>query len=78
MAERPFPIRRILVALDASEASRAAIRSAVDLAARFRAELVGLFVEDVNLLRSAQLPFVRKVGAFSLVEEIPNPALLVR
>jgi nucleotide-binding universal stress UspA family protein len=66
MADKPAPIKRILVALDASGASVAAIRTAVDLAARFRAELIGLFVEDVNLLRSAELPFVREVGAFSL------------
>ena len=65
MAERHSPIRRILVALDASPASRFTIQTAVDLAARFGAELVGLFVEDINLLRVARLPFVREIGAFS-------------
>lgn len=59
------PIRRIIVALDASPTSRNAIQTAVDLAARFEAELIGLFVEDINLLRVARLPFVREVGAFS-------------
>jgi nucleotide-binding universal stress UspA family protein len=65
MAEKQSPIRRILVALDASPASRLTIQTAVDLAARFEAEVIGLFVEDINLLRVAQLPFVREVGAFS-------------
>lgn len=65
MVVRQSPIRRILVALDASPASRFAIQTAVDLAARFEAELVGLFVEDTNLLRVARLPFVREIGAFS-------------
>lgn len=58
-------INRILVALDASPHSLAALEAAVDLAARFQAELAGLFVEDVNLLRVADLSFVREVGLFS-------------
>jgi nucleotide-binding universal stress UspA family protein len=65
MAERPSPIRRILVALDASPASRFAIETAVGLASRSRAEVVGLFVEDINLLRVARLPFVREIATFS-------------
>lgn len=63
--ERDLIIRRILVALDASPHSLAALEAAVELAARFRAELLGLFVEDVNLLRLAELPFAREVGFFS-------------
>jgi nucleotide-binding universal stress UspA family protein len=63
--ERDLIIRRILVALDASPHSLAALEAAVELAARFRAELLGLFVEDVNLLRLAELPFAREVGLFS-------------
>jgi nucleotide-binding universal stress UspA family protein len=43
-------LRRILVALDASPQSLAALGSVVDLAAGARAELLGLFVEDVRLL----------------------------
>lgn len=65
MPDPESPIRRILVALDASPASRFAIRTGVDLATRFGAQLVGLFVEDINLLRVARLPFVREVGSFS-------------
>jgi nucleotide-binding universal stress UspA family protein len=32
------------------------------MAARMKAELLGLFVEDINLLRLAGLPFAREVG----------------
>lgn len=57
-----LPIRRILVALDASSHSLAALGNAVDLATRVEAELLGLFVEDANLLQLAALPFAREVG----------------
>lgn len=53
-------IQRILVALDASTDSLAALDAAAKLAARLNAELVGLFVEDVNLLYMAGLPFTRE------------------
>jgi nucleotide-binding universal stress UspA family protein len=58
-------IRRILVAVDASPHSRAALATAVDMAARFEAELLGIFVEDINLLRLGNLPFVRELGIYS-------------
>ena len=65
--ERPGLVRRILVAVDASRHSIAALEAAVDLASRFQAELLGLYVEDINLLRLAELPFAREVGQFSAV-----------
>ncbi len=55
-------IRRILVALDASQQSQAALEAAANVAALLDAELVGMFIEDINLLRVAQLPFVREVS----------------
>lgn len=58
-------IQRILVALDASPHSLAALDAAIDLATRFRAELSGLFVEDENLLRLSGLNFVSEIGLFS-------------
>ena len=58
-------IQRILVALDASSASLSALQNAVELAAGLEAELIGLYVEDHNLLRLAQLPLAREVTAFS-------------
>ncbi|MBN1137771.1 MAG: universal stress protein [Anaerolineae bacterium] len=57
--------QRILVALDASPHSLAALEAAVALAADLQAELLGLFVEDVDLLRLAGLPFARELGLYS-------------
>ncbi|MCA9524394.1 MAG: universal stress protein [Myxococcales bacterium] len=54
-------IRRIVVALDASRHSSDALRAAIDLARQTNAEIVGLFIEDENLLRLAGLPFAREV-----------------
>lgn len=58
-------IRRILVAVDASSHSLAALRAAADLAADLDAELLGLYVEDIHLLRLADLPFSRELFTFS-------------
>jgi nucleotide-binding universal stress UspA family protein len=54
-------IRRILVALDSSYHSLAALEAAAELATALRAELEGLFVEDINLLRLAAVPVAREV-----------------
>lgn len=56
-----WSVRRILVALDASAHSQAALNAAVNLASRLHSEVHGLFVEDINLLRLAELPFAREV-----------------
>ena len=53
--------RRIVVALDASACGRAALAAATQWAAETQAELQGLFVEDVDLLRLANLPFASEV-----------------
>jgi len=58
----PFAIRRILVALDASPYSLAALEMAANLAATMEAELAGLFVEDVDLLRMADAPSAREIA----------------
>jgi hypothetical protein len=57
-----FAVRRVLVAFGASTASGGALEAAVEFAARLGAELEALFVEDVDLLRLAELPFVRQVS----------------
>jgi nucleotide-binding universal stress UspA family protein len=59
--ESGFTLRRILVALDASAHSLAALEAAADLAAAMQAEMEGLFVEDINLIRLASLPCTREV-----------------
>ena len=58
-------IKRILVALDTSAHSHAALEAAAIMAARLDAELLGLFVQDMELLQLAQLPFAREVGLTS-------------
>jgi nucleotide-binding universal stress UspA family protein len=62
---RLLEINRILVALDASPASLAALEVAADLAVRHQAELVGIFVEDINLIRMAEIPFAFEIGFYS-------------
>jgi nucleotide-binding universal stress UspA family protein len=57
-------IRRILVALDASAPSRAALDAAARLAADLGAQLTGLFVADADVRRAARLPFVREVRGY--------------
>ena len=55
-------IERVIVLLDSSRAARVALDAAAELAARRHARLLGLFVEDIDLLRSASLPFGREIG----------------
>ena len=57
--------RRILVGLDASPASMAALAAALRLAVEIDAELDALYVEDDNMLRFAGLPFTRVIDAYS-------------
>jgi nucleotide-binding universal stress UspA family protein len=56
------PIRRILLALEAGNGDQASMEAASRLAAQLDAELHGLFVEDINLIRLAELPFAREIG----------------
>jgi nucleotide-binding universal stress UspA family protein len=80
--------RRILVALDASPESLAALDHAANLAARLQAELEGLFVEDEDLINLAQLPFAREISRLTnvvrsldratLEEDLRNQAALAR
>lgn len=58
-------IRKILVALDASSHSLSALNAAGELAASLQAELIGLFVEDEELLALTDLPFTGEVDFLS-------------
>jgi nucleotide-binding universal stress UspA family protein len=53
-------IERVVVTLDAASENRAASDTAARLAARAKAPLHGIFVEDEDLLRLASLPFARQ------------------
>lgn len=60
------PIRRILVALDGSAASLAALDAAAGLAEALEAELRGVFVEEADLLLLPEMAtLVREVDALS-------------
>lgn len=58
-------IRSIAVALDCSAHSRASLAAAAEMASRLQAELIGIFVEDMNLLRMAELPFIEEIRRYS-------------
>jgi nucleotide-binding universal stress UspA family protein len=60
-ADRLEAMRRILVAMDASQGSLSALETATALAELVQAELEGLFIEDADLLALASLPFSREV-----------------
>lgn len=60
--------RRILVAVDASPASLTLLASAAKLVAGLGAELNAIFVEDINLLHLAGLPFARELVGLTATE----------
>jgi nucleotide-binding universal stress UspA family protein len=69
-------IHRILVALDASVHSLAALEAASELADTLKAELVGIFVEDIDLLHLAGLPFARAVSFLPvLARPLDSPSM---
>lgn len=55
-------LRRILVAVDASPHSLAALQQAMTLSQRLNAELTAVFVEDVNVLRLGDLRVARHIA----------------
>jgi nucleotide-binding universal stress UspA family protein len=71
-------IRRILVALDASQHSQHALDVAVQLAAWHNAEVEGLYVEDINLLRLAALGVGQEIGPTSPSPLPIDPGQLAR
>jgi hypothetical protein len=54
-------IKRVVVPLDAASEAGIAIDTAARLAARWRAQLHGVFIEDEELIGLAGLPFARQV-----------------
>ena len=68
--------RRVVVAMGAPGA--VAVATAVDLARALEAELVGLFVEDVELFDLAALPFAGEVGYPSAARRALDVAALER
>jgi nucleotide-binding universal stress UspA family protein len=58
-------IQSIAVAIDCSPHSKASLEAAAEMAGRLKAELIGIFVEDINLLHMAGLPFAEEVRLYS-------------
>jgi len=71
-----LPVRRILLALDAGVEMTGFLEAMTAAALALDAELDALFVEDVNLLRLAGLPFARELGlTSSQPRRLQNPAM---
>ena len=60
--EGPRDLRRVLVALEPGGGGRDTLETAARLAAGFQAELVGIFVEDSELMQAAALPVTRTIS----------------
>jgi nucleotide-binding universal stress UspA family protein len=71
-------VRRILVALDASPHSHAALEAAAALAGPLQAELAGVFVVDAELLRMSALPVARETGLTSAQRRTLDPESMER
>ena len=67
-------MRRIAITLDAFELSAEALEQAVRLAELMDAQLEGIFVEDIDLIQIAELPFLREVRTISRSEDAINPS----
>ena len=70
MSKTASRVQRILLPVDLSRDSLAAVDVAFDLAAALGGEISGLFIEDAELLTAGSLPFAREVGSSS---GIPRP-----
>jgi nucleotide-binding universal stress UspA family protein len=57
--------RHITVALDCSPHSMASLTAAAELAQLMHADLTGIFIEDINLFRMAELPFSHEIRIYT-------------
>jgi len=71
-------IRRIVVGFDAGAWRSETLRELAALAVETQAELVGVFIEDIDLLQLARLPFAAEVGHSSAARRGLDPATLER
>ena len=71
-------IRRIVVGLDTAPRSRTMLDAAAAVAEKLEAELVGLFVENMNLLHFARFPFAHEVGLSSATRRALDVAAMER
>ena len=75
MSETPtnLSMNRVVIALDACSFNERAIEIAAQFAADGQLELVGIFIEDEDLLRLSGLPFAREFSATSRTSRAINP-----
>lgn len=73
----PRTVIQVVIAVD-HELSPAAVDAAAALAEHLGSELVGVCIEDLNLLRGVQLPLAREVGLVSAQSRPLNTAGLQR
>ena len=69
-------IRRILVALGSSMEDRKSLQTAAKLAAALQAELQALYIQDMSLIRFAELPFATELISHSASERSIDPVLI--
>lgn len=67
---------RVLVLIDGSRMSYAALEAAADIAGKRGADILGVFVEELNLVRSAGYGFSREVGSVSGISRPFDPGIL--
>lgn len=70
--------RRLIVTLGAGLGGSAPLAIAVRLAGSLGAELEGVFIEDINLIQLAGLPFLRELSPWSLADEALSSQRLER
>jgi len=65
MAPEHSRLRQVVLVADSNQVIERALRAAISLAVASRASLSGVFVENEDILRAAQLPTAREVGIAS-------------
>lgn len=70
--------RRIAVRVNDGDEAREALGVAIRLAQARGTEIVGIFVEDVRLLRWAASPFAREIGTVTAQPRPRDPAAMQR
>lgn len=74
--KEPICVEQILVSLDSSTHSFAALHAAIELARHYNAKLQGVFIEDIALLNLAEMPFHQEVGEYTaIVREINTDSI---
>lgn len=63
----PICVNRILIPIDSSSHSFAALQAAIFMAGHYEAVLKGLYIEDIALLGLAEMPFRQEVGEYSAI-----------